>query len=131
MAEFKIKFKEWALLLVSLAVSIIIILSAKGLLEVISEDFMKFLVGVSFSIAGFGLVVFQLKRASKDLKKDFLDVSILTTISSILGLLFLSYPQSKIFSFELNFGHASSFFFLWGILLFLIVLIDERFGFIR
>jgi hypothetical protein len=131
MTEFKIKLKEWALLLISLILSIIIIFSAKGLLEIISEDFMKFLVGVSFSIAGFGLVVFQLKRASKDLKKDFLDVSILTTISSILGLVFLSYPQNKILSLELNFGHVSSFFFLWGVLLFLIVLIDERFGLIR
>ena len=122
----KAKFNSLILLTFSLAISVIIIFAARGLLEIISKELMLLLIPISVSMAGFGLVIFQIRRATKELKKDFIDFSILMTISSLLSMVYLAYPEKYLLSF-INLGHIGSFFFLWGISLFLLILLDERF----
>lgn len=100
-----------------------------GLKEVETEEIIKLLVTVSATMAGFGLVAFQVAHASDELKKDFIESSIIMILSTILGFFYLVYPAKSLLNW--NFGEISIFMFFWGFILFLIVLIDRRFDIIK
>jgi hypothetical protein len=76
-------------------------------------------------MAGFGLVAFQIARASNELRNDFIETSIIMTASTFFGFLFLTYPEKEYFG--TNFGELSMFLFFWASILFLLVLVKRRF----
>jgi hypothetical protein len=84
-------------------------------------------------MAGFGLVAFQVAHASDELKKDFIESSIIMILSTLTGFFYLVYPARSLdlFSFNVNFGEASIFLFFWAFILFLVVLVDRRFDFLK
>ncbi len=84
---------------------------------------------LSVTMAGFGIVAFQIAKASNELKNDFLETSILLLVSTILGYFYLVYPTRTIVG--LNFGEVSIFIFFWAFILFLIILIDKRLNILK
>jgi len=110
------------LLIIALVLTSLLYFSLQNITKiVVTEDFMKFLIGLSISLAGLGVIAFQLDKL--DLKKDFLNFSIIMTISTISGISYLA-NKSEFLGF--SFGEISSFLFIWGIILFLAILIEER-----
>ena len=84
---------------------------------------------LSVTMAGFGLVAFQIGKSSNELRNDFLDTSLLLLLSTISGFFYLVYPEKTIlFS---NFGETSIFIFFWAFILFFIILIDRRFNILQ
>lgn len=81
---------------------------------------------LSVTMAGFGIVAFQIGKSSNELRNDFLESSILLLLSTISGFFYLVYPDKTVSGF--NFGEASIFIFFWAFILFLIILIDRRFN---
>ncbi len=112
------------LLLISLAITGILIFVLKDGLNKISKDYIEFLIGMSITLAGFGLVAFQVAKASDELKKDFIESSIFMIFSALSGIVF--WVNEK-----MTLAILSSFFFLWGLILLLIILIDKRFDIIK
>lgn len=113
------------LLLTSLTLTIILSSFLGDITAKVSKDYMEFIIGLSITMAGFGLVAFQVAKASNELKKDFIESSILFVLSSLLGIFYWVNGQNIILAI------SSSFFFLWGIVLLLIILIDKRFDLIQ
>jgi hypothetical protein len=113
------------LLLLSFLASVFMAFILKDVLGKISKEYIEFIIGLSITMAGFGLVAFQVAKASDELKKDFIESSIFMVISAILGIVYWAEGITKIFAV------FSSFFFLWGLILLLIILIDKRFDIIR
>lgn len=113
------------LLLTSLTLTIILSLFLGDITTKVSKDYIEFIIGLSITMAGFGLVAFQVAKASNELKKDFIESSILFVLSSLLGIFYLVNGMAIMLAI------ASSFFFLWGIVLLLLILIDKRFDLIQ
>lgn len=113
------------LLLISLAITLFLSLFLQEVTSKISKDYIEFLIGLSITMAGFGLVAFQVAKASNELKKDFIESSIFLIISSLFGIFYWVDGNSTILAL------LSSFFFLWGIVLLLLILIDKRFDLMR
>lgn len=113
------------LLAISLALSAVLSYFLKGTISQISKDYIEFLIGLTVTMAGFGLVAFQIGKYSDELKKDFIESSILMLLSALFGIVFWANPQ--------YFATAilSGFFFLWGIVLLLVILLSERFDIIK
>lgn len=127
MAKMKANTRMNILLVVSfLAAAIILFLG--GLKEQESISIIQIVLTMSLTMAGFGLVAFQISHASDELKKDFIETSIIMIISSICAFFYLIYPQ---ISFGLNFGEAGIFLFFWALILLLIILIDRRFDILK
>ncbi len=117
--------RSFSLLLLSFALAAILLLLG-GLKEKETTDIINLVITLSVTIAGFGLVAFQISSgASNELKNDFLDSSLLMILSTISGFFFLVYPDDHFFS--INFGEAAIFLFFWAFIFFFIVLIDRRF----
>lgn len=107
----------------------IIILFYGGLKEKESISVINLVIAISSSMAGFGLVAFQIARASNELRNDFVETSIVMIMSTISGFFFLLYPEKTLLTF--NFGEVSILMFLWAVVQFLIVLVDKRFNLIK
>ncbi|MEI7719194.1 MAG: hypothetical protein WCI72_04980 [archaeon] len=112
------------LLGISLALTIILSFFLGNVIDKISKDYIEFLIGLSITMAGFGLVAFQVAKASNALKKDFIESSILLVLSSLFGIFYWADGET------IWLAVTSSFFFLWGIVLLLLILIDKRFDMI-
>ena len=113
------------LIIISLALTLCTGYLLRGIIPLISKDYIEFLIGLSITMAGFGLVAFQIGKASDELKKDFIESSILMILSSLTGIAYWIYPKLIIYA------KASSLFFLWGLVLLLTVLLNERFNWIK
>jgi len=96
-----------------------------GLKEKESLEIIGLLITMSVTMAGFGLVAFQVAHASDELKKDFIETSIIMILSTLSGFFYLVYPEKSFLN--LNFGETSIFLFFWGFILLFIILIDRRF----
>lgn len=113
------------LLVLSLIVTVVLSLLLKNAIGKVSKDYIEFLIGLSITMAGFGLVAFQVAKASNELKKDFIESSIFLLLSSLFGIFYWVDGEIKLLAV------ISSFFFLWGIVLLLLILIDKRFDLMR
>lgn len=113
------------LLIISFVLTIILSYTLKGVISLISKDYTEFLLGLSITLAGFGLVAFQIGKSSNGLKKDFIESSILMILSSLFSMYSWIYPAKTILAI------MASFLFLWGMILLLTVLINERFNLIK
>lgn len=120
--------REYVLLLISLAVAMVMVFWG-GLREKETTDIIALVTNLSVTMAGFGVVAFQIARASNELKNDFIESSILMTLSTLSGFFYLVYPERGLFTF--NFGEISIFTFFWAFILFLIILIDKRFNILK
>ena len=107
----------------------LVILFFGGLKEQESLQIINLVLTMAVTMAGFGLIAFQVAHASNELKKDFIETSIILILSTIFGFFYLIYPSKSLFAF--NFGEASIFFFFWGFILLLIILIDKRFDILK
>jgi len=116
------------LLLASFIIAVLI-LTLGGLKEKESLSIVQVILTMSITMAGFGLVAFQVAHASDELKKDFIETSIIMIISSICAFFYLVYPGISLLG--LNFGEASIFLFFWALILLLIILIDRRFDILK
>lgn len=116
------------LVIISLVLSIGIVYFG-GLKEKETPEIISLLITMSVTMAGFGLVAFQVAHASDELKKDFIETSIIMIISTILGFFYLIHPQKSLLN--INFGEASIFLFFWGFILLFIILVDRRFDFLK
>lgn len=106
-----------------------IIIYLGGLKEKESMDIVQIVLTMALTMGGFGLVAFQIAHASNELKKDFIETSIIMIISSICAFFYLVYPAINLFNF--NFGEASIFLFFWALILLLIILVDRRFDILK
>ena len=117
--------KEEKDLIILLAISLVFTLALsfflKAAIQKISKDYIEFLLGLSITLAGFGLVAFQIGKYSDELKKDFIESSILMLLSSLFSIAYWVNGTSIVFAV------IASFLFLWSIILLLIILINERF----
>lgn len=95
-----------------------------GLKEAETPAIAELLASLSVTMAGFGMVAFQIARASNTLRHDFLETSILMLLATIFGIFFLVYPNQTLFGF--NFGELNLFFFFWSLALALMILVDKR-----
>lgn len=116
------------LLVASLVIAIAIVFWG-GLREKETTDIIALVTNLSVTMAGFGLVAFQIARVSNELKNDFIESSILMILSTLSGFFYLVYPERSFFMF--NFGEISIFTFFWAFILFLIILIDKRFNILK
>ncbi|MDD5430651.1 MAG: hypothetical protein PHP03_00245 [Candidatus Pacebacteria bacterium] len=117
-----------SLLLVSFLLAVAVVLFG-GLKEKETIEIIGLVVTLSVTMAGFGLVAFQIGHSTDELKKDFIESSIIMILSTISGFFFLVYPNKSFFG--LNFGEVSIFLFFWSFILFLIILIDRRFDILK
>jgi cation transport ATPase len=115
-------------LLVSFLVAALILFLG-GLKERESLEIVQIVLTMSLTMAGFGLVAFQISHASDEIKKDFIETSIIMIISSICAFFYLIYPKINLFG--LNFGESSIFLFFWALILLLIILVDRRFDILK
>lgn len=113
------------LLVISLAITLVMSFFLKDTIGKISKDYIEFVIGLSITMAGFGLVAFQVAKASDELKKDFIESSILMILSVLFGIFFWVDGNQIILAI------VSSFMFLWGLILLLLILIDKRFDLIQ
>ena len=97
-----------------------------GLREKETSQVISLITTLSVSMAGFGLVAFQIAHASNEMRNDFIETSILMIVSTITGFFFLVYPEKTFLG--TNFGELSIFMFFWAFIVFLVVLIDRRFN---
>ncbi len=117
------------LLAVSFVIALVVVLLG-GLNEKESLNVIEIVLTMSVAMSGFGLVAFQVAHASNELKKDFIETSIIMILSTLSGFFYLVYPERSIFSW-INFGEISIFLFFWGFILLLMILIDRRFDILR
>lgn len=124
--------KQWSrnhtLLLVSFILAAALLFFG-GLKDKESTDIINLVITLAATMAGFGLVAFQIGRASDELKTDFIDTSIIMIVSTILGFFYIVYPETHLAG--INFGEASMFVFFWSFIMFLIVLVDRRFNILK
>lgn len=113
------------LLIISLVLTLIVGFFLKGVISRISKDYIEFVIGLSITMAGFGLVAFQVAKASDELKKDFIESSIFMVLSVLFGIFYW------VDGSNVSLAVLSSFFFLWGMVLLLIILIDKRFDILK
>lgn len=111
------------LLALSLLLAVLLIFLG-GLKEQESVNIINLVITLSATMAGFGLVAFQIAHTSNELRNDFIDSSILMILATITGFFYFVYPT--ITFLNLNFGEISIFLFFWAFILFLIVLVDKR-----
>lgn len=111
------------LLIFSFLLSIFLIFVG-GLKQQESLNIINLVITLSATMAGFGLVAFQIAKASNELRNDFLESSIIMILATITGFFYLVYPNISFANF--NFGEVSIFLFFWAFTQFLIVLIDRR-----
>ncbi len=95
-----------------------------GLKEQETVNIINLVITLSATMAGFGLVAFQIAKASNELRNDFIESSILMILATITGFFYLVYPSATLLNF--NFGEVSIFLFFWAFILFFIVLVDKR-----
>lgn len=116
------------LLLASFALAVGVVLFG-GLKERETTEIIDLVITLSVTMAGFGLVAFQIGHSTDELKKDFIESSIIMILSTISGFFFLVYPDKSLFN--VNFGEISIFMFFWAFILFLIILVDRRFDILK
>lgn len=111
------------LLIFSLFLTVLLIFFG-GLKEQETINIINLVVTLSATMAGFGLVAFQIAKASNELRNDFIESSILMILATITGFFYLVYPN--IIFLDFNFGEVSISLFFWAFILFFIVLVDKR-----
>lgn len=111
------------LLLVSFGLAVIVLFWG-GFQETETTQIISLVTTLSVTMAGFGIVAFQIGKSSNELRNDFLETTILLLLSTIFGFFYLVYPAKTILG--INFGEASIFIFFWAFILFIIILIDRR-----
>ena len=116
------------LLISSLALSLLLLFGA-GLKQKESREVIDLIITLSVTMGGFGLVAFQIAHASNELRNDFIESTILMILATVSGFFFLIYPGVSLFG--INFGELSIFIFFWALILFLEILIDKRFNFLK
>ena len=124
MAKKKGRFGIVILLVISAILTVIIALILKETINRLSKDYIEFIIGLSITLAGFGLVAFQIGKTADELRKDFIESSILMILSALSGIFFWVNQN-------IVFGVLSGLFFLWGLILLLVILINERFNLIK
>ncbi len=107
----------------------VLILILGGLKEQESFSIIQTILTMSITMAGFGLVAFQVAHASDELQKDFIETSVIMILASISAFFYLIYPVNSWFNF--NFGETSIFLFFWALILLLIILMDRRFDILK
>lgn len=122
------KWKTPQLLFISLILAIFLVFFG-GLKEQESTNIISLVITLSATMAGFGLVAFQIAQASNELRNDFIESSILMILATISGFFYLVYPNRTFANF--NFGEVSIFLFFWAFILFFIVLVDKRLKILR
>ncbi len=100
-----------------------------GLKDKESSDVINLILTMSVAMGGFGLVAFQIAHASNELRNDFIESTILMVLSTVAGFFYVIYPEVSLLNF--NFGEVSIFIFFWALILFLMILIDKRFNFLK
>ncbi|MEJ0054002.1 MAG: hypothetical protein WDN10_04785 [bacterium] len=113
------------LLLTSFVLALLLLLWG-GFKETETMQIVSLVTTLSVTMAGFGIVAFQIGKSSNELRSDFIETSTLLLLSTLSGFFYLVYPDKTVFSF--NFGEASIFIFFWAFILFLIILVDRRFN---
>ncbi|OGG47418.1 hypothetical protein A3D66_01495 [Candidatus Kaiserbacteria bacterium RIFCSPHIGHO2_02_FULL_50_9] len=116
------------LLIVSFLVATVVVFWG-GLKERETLEIINLITTLSVTMAGFGLVAFQIARGSDELRNDFIETSILMIMSTIMSLFYLIYPDKAFLN--VNFGELSIFSFFWAFILLLIILIDHRLGILK
>lgn len=127
MAKTKANRRMNILLVISFLLAVVI-LTLGGLKEQESFSIIQIVLTMAITVGGFGLVAFQVAHASDELKKDFIETSIIMIISAICAFFYLVYPG---INFGLNFGETSIFLFFWALILLLIILVDRRFDILK
>ena len=92
-------------------------------------EIINLVITLSATMAGFGLVAFQIAHGSNELRHDFIEMSILMILSTVASFFYLIYPDKMLLNF--NFGELSIFSFFWAFILLLIILIDHRLGILK
>lgn len=110
---------------ISLVLTLITSYLLRGAIADVSKDYIEFLIGLSITMAGFGLVAFQIAHASDELRKDFIESSILMVLASLISMAFWVYPEKAYLAI------TGSFLFLWGMILLLLILLSKRFNIIK
>ena len=125
--------KRINILLITSLILAIAIIGFGGLKDKENVELVGIVLTMAVTMAGFGLVAFQVAHASDELKKDFIETSIILVMSTLSNFLYLIYPKENvnILNFSLNFGEIGIFLFLWGFILLLIILIDRRFDILK
>jgi len=118
-----------SLLLISFVVALVIMFFG-GFKEVETPEIINLVVTISVTMAGFGLVAFQIAKVSNTLRNDFIESSVLMILSTMCGFIYLVFPLDKE-STLINFGELAIFVFLWGFNLFLVTLLDKRFNILK
>jgi cation transport ATPase len=116
------------LLIASFVLSLVLLFGA-GLKQRESQEAIDRILALSVTMGGFGLVAFQIARASNELRNDFIESTILMILSTVSGFFYFIYPNTSLLGF--NFGELSIFIFFWALILFLGILIDKRFNFLK
>ncbi len=80
---------------------------------------------LSTTMAGFGLIAFQIAHVSNSVREDFIESSVLMLLAAVFGFFYLVYPEISFLN--INFGEVSIFIFFWSLILFLSVLVSKRF----
>ena len=117
--------KKQGLKLLGITFALMAILSfiAPGLLLLaVTQEFIKFIIAISLSMAGLGMIAFQLKEHSSE--RDFINFSIIMVFAGIAGICFLVYPTISLQHF--TFGNLSSFLFFWGLVHLLSILFEKK-----
>lgn len=125
----KSSFRMIFLLAISFIIALCVVFLG-GLKEKESVNIIEIVLTMSVAMSGFGLVAFQVAHASNELKKDFIETSIIMILATLSGFFYLVYPERNLLEW-INFGEISIFLFFWGFILLLIILIDRRFDFLK
>ena len=72
-------------------------------------EIINLVITLSATMAGFGLVAFQIAHGSNELRHDFIEMSILMILSTVASFFYLIYPDKMLLNF--NFGELSIFSF--------------------
>jgi len=118
-----------SLLIISFLVALVIMFFG-GFKERETPDIINLVVTISVTMAGFGLVAFQIAKVSNTLRNDFIESSVLMILSTMCGFIYLVFPSDRE-SALINFGELAIFVFLWGFNLFLVTLLDKRFNILK
>lgn len=108
----------------------LVIMFFGGFNERETPEIINLVVSISVTMAGFGLIAFQIAKVSNTLRNDFIESSVLMILSTMCGFIYLVFPADKE-SALLNFGELSIFVFMWGFNLFLVTLLDKRFDILK
>ncbi|MEO6728894.1 MAG: hypothetical protein ABIM99_03145 [Candidatus Dojkabacteria bacterium] len=107
----------------------LVIMFFGGFRERETPEIINLVVSISVTMAGFGLIAFQIAKVSNELKNDFIESSILMILSTMSGFIYIVFPPEN--DGLIQFRELSIFIFLWAFNLFLVTLVDKRFNVLK